>query len=429
MKITGFKASNFKRIEVAEITPAGNMVKISGKNRAGKTSILDAIYCTLTGKASVPDEPLRRGAKRGASQVMIGDKYIAERTFSKKSGTQLKLTTAEGVKVSKPQQILDDLVGNLSFDPLAFQRMTSRQQADTLRELTGVDTTILDREYDRTFAERTPVNSRAKSLTARLAAVPVPDAAPAEVSVSALAEELEAAGELNRENGASRELLEEMREQAHADSAALDAAKAKIEAFELKRDEAADRLAQIEADIEGQTSIVEGLEDIDTAPIRERMATAEESNAEHRRATEAHAERDRLQAELTEASDEAEAMTERLDALREQRIEMIAAADMPLDGLSFSDDGEVSYNGLPLDQASSAEQLMVSLAMGGALNPELRVLFVRDGSLLDSESMGIVETWAEGEDYQVWCELVDETGDIGIVIEDGQVAKVNEAAS
>jgi len=56
-----------------------------------------------------------------------------------------------------------------------------------------------------------------------------------------------------------------------------------------------------------------------------------------------------------------------------------------------------------------------------ALNPELRVLIVRNGNDLDSESLAALEEMAADADFQVFIEIVNETGDFGITIEDGEV--------
>jgi len=56
-----------------------------------------------------------------------------------------------------------------------------------------------------------------------------------------------------------------------------------------------------------------------------------------------------------------------------------------------------------------------------ALNPKLRVLFIRNASLIDSTNYGILESIAKDKDYQMWCEYMDETGDVGIFLEDGEV--------
>lgn len=128
----------------------------------------------------------------------------------------------------------------------------------------------------------------------------------------------------------------------------------------------------------------------------------------------------RLSTELDQARAEYDGLSENIRALDDAKVEGIANADMPVDGLAFDDEG-VTFNGVPLKQASSAEQLRVSVAIAMKLNPELRVIQVRDGSLLDSESMQLLEELAEGQDYQVWIERVDETAAVGVVIEDGRV--------
>jgi hypothetical protein len=101
-----------------------------------------------------------------------------------------------------------------------------------------------------------------------------------------------------------------------------------------------------------------------------------------------------------------------------------ATAWFPVEGLGFNADG-VTYQGRPFAQASSAEQLRVSVAPGMALNPSLRVMRIQDGSLLDSESLRLLTELATQHAMQCWIEVVDETGAVGVYIEDGTVAAVN----
>jgi hypothetical protein len=61
--------------------------------------------------------------------------------------------------------------------------------------------------------------------------------------------------------------------------------------------------------------------------------------------------------------------------------------------------------------------------MARAMNPQLRVFLVRDGSLLDDVSLAQLEAFAEQHDMQVWMEIVSSTGDgMSVVIEDGQAS-------
>ncbi|MNJ04825.1 hypothetical protein D3C73_1657670 [compost metagenome] len=60
--------------------------------------------------------------------------------------------------------------------------------------------------------------------------------------------------------------------------------------------------------------------------------------------------------------------------------------------------------------------------MAIALNPELRVIRITDGSLLDVNSLALVEEMARENDYQVWIEVVGEGPEGAYTIVDGEVA-------
>ncbi len=61
MKIIGLKVENIKKVKAVEITPAEPIIKLSGDNGAGKSSILDSIAYAIGGKRLIPDDPIRKG--------------------------------------------------------------------------------------------------------------------------------------------------------------------------------------------------------------------------------------------------------------------------------------------------------------------------------------------------------------------------------
>jgi hypothetical protein len=105
--------------------------------------------------------------------------------------------------------------------------------------------------------------------------------------------------------------------------------------------------------------------------------------------------------------------TARLEQLDSERTKALAAAQMPVEGLSFNDDG-VTYNDIPFSQCSSEERLRVSIAINMALNPKLRVMFIRDGSLLDTKHRAEIQKMAADNQYQLWLEVADDTGKVGL---------------
>jgi len=100
----------------------------------------------------------------------------------------------------------------------------------------------------------------------------------------------------------------------------------------------------------------------------------------------------------------------------------VAAAELPLEGLGLDlEENIVTFNDLPLDQASTAAQTRISTAIAMKANPTIRVIRIQDGSLLDAKSLALISKMADDEDYQIWIETVDTSGKVGVVLEDGLV--------
>jgi len=123
---------------------------------------------------------------------------------------------------------------------------------------------------------------------------------------------------------------------------------------------------------------------------------------------------------VKEAAHQVEVAEATLEEKREARIAMIESADFPIEGLSLDANG-VLYNGIPFEQASSAEQLRVSVAMGFAMNPNLKVILIRDGSLLDDTNLAMIREMAKEAEAQIWVERVGKDKQASVIIEDGMI--------
>jgi hypothetical protein len=128
-----------------------------------------------------------------------------------------------------------------------------------------------------------------------------------------------------------------------------------------------------------------------------------------------------------EYEQQADQITERMSNRMQAKQSAIAKSNIPVSGIGFGD-GEILLNALPFTQASTAEQLRTAFALIAAQNPTLRLAWIRDGSLLDDDSMQIVNALAEEFDMQVLIETVRPTSKNAIVIEDGRIKQKIEAA-
>jgi hypothetical protein len=404
VKIVRLEAENLKRLRAVEIEPDGNVVVISGRNGQGKTSVLDAIWFALGGGPAMRDtaRPIRDGAEHASVALDLGDIRVT-RTWSGEK-TSLKVESADGARYNSPQQMLDGLVGRLSFDPLAFAQQDEKSQLATLLSLVELpfDPKLLDGQRRALYEDRTIIGREVKTLEGHLAGI-------SEVDAEVPDEPVNAADLMSQAQQAQRLV----NERADAERRRTNAQARVAELRTL--------FAEAKAELDAAGDAIDVLPaPVDVEEITSRLAQIDAINQQVR----AKQERAKVESTLDVKRDEYDAHTEKLQLLDQEKADAVASAKMPIDELGFTDDG-VTYRGVPFKQASAAEQLRVSVAMALALNPTLRVIRITDGSLLDSDNLALIEEMARDRDAQVWIERVDETGQIGVLIEDGTVAAVN----
>lgn len=453
--IVRLKTTNVQciRAEGIEIVPNGKIISVTGKNAQGKSSLINSILWTLAGKKSIPERPIRDGASTATVEMDLGElKAVLRITAS--GGAKLRLNHKNGTPIDSPQTLLSSYSNPILLAPVEFVRLGEttegrRKQADTLRQLLGLDFTAMDAERDRLYEARKLANRDVDTLKGKLASWPLdPDAPTEEVRVS----DLMAALDKVQHEGESKLAM------ARAHNAANDKLKAEYdtvqtlvldhqqtladldkeirdleELIKAKRQDRFKRQSDLDVTIIGLERARQATESLkyhdlklvqdsilaDQQPLRLRMSDADSLNAKVR-SNRRHAE---LTSELTAAVTKANQLHASLDTLATERMTLLNEAQFPLPGLSLDETG-ILLNGIPLAQASTAQQLKAVVAIGFAMNPRIPVVLLRDAALLDLESRAEVAAMAEANDGQVWEEETTngEPGEPGsIVIEDGAI--------
>lgn len=423
--IISLKADNIKRLTAVQITPTGELVVIGGRNGQGKTSVLDAIEMALAGKNSIPGEPIKRGAEKGRIILETQDLTVTRRFTA--GGSTVEVTNKEGLAYPSPQAVLDKLCANIAFDPFSFVRAEPKKQFVMLRDLVGLDTTQVDTQIKMTFDTRTAVNRDAKAQGAVVDSLP--ESGPPRVSIQDLMAELEAREADNRAYDALKAALVAAIEDAADAADVVEAKKTSILELERQLQQAREVLAQHVgthkerlAAVEAARAKSDAAERKETESIRKRITDAETTNNVAAKVEQRAAEKVKHAALETRAA----ALTTELDKLNKQRSKMVSDAKFPVEGLGFNAEG-VTFNDFPLEQSSSAELLRIGIAIACAMNPGMKVMLIRDGSLLDADSLKLVGEMAEKEGAQVWIERVGDDGKCTVVIEDGAVQGDPEA--
>jgi len=414
MKIINLKSKNIKGIKAIDITPKDDVVIISGKNGAGKTSALDSIWYVLCWKAGAKATPMpiRKGEKEAEGQVTLcedlspddlaaGKKpevlFIVKRVWKSNGDTQLKVTNGKGLKYTTPQKLLDDFIGYLSFDPRLFSQMKGREQRQVLIDLTGFDITEIEKKIAFLYDQRLEKGREVKLLTGNREEITIEDLPEKLISVDDINNELQEAMVINT----------------------------KIDDFFRNREQAVKEIERLNNIIDSCSAYLLSHEKIPVDSLREKLSESQKINEQIRardRNRIADSKEEIAKLEYTDYTREIDEQTKiKVDGLKENWHKI------PDQKLSLTET-EIAYDGTPFSQISYSEQLKICIKIGMALNPKLKVLRISDWTLLDNRSKEVVRQMAREFGYQVWAEEVDESGNVGFYIENGEVKTENEDA-
>lgn len=409
-----------------EVAAPDGLYVTSGYVVTHNSSLIDAVWLALTGKVASKDNPapLRDGADEGHVTVELdspdGPLVVTRRWRRNAAGvvsTTLTVANGSGAQYSSPQTMLDGMLGSLSFDPLAFTRLTPREQVRLFLKAADpeFDMDKVDADYKRAYDERRHAGRTEREQTAQLAGMPPldEDAPLSEVDSAEVLAAIDAAQATVRANQQVRDRRNEAAAREDQLSHQVDRLRAQLTAAE------ADLLHAQGAATEARAAADALPDEPDVEEFTTRMAELEQINATVR----ANAERRRAEDRLALLHETVEEYTHQLHDIDRLRADVVARADFGVDGLAVTSEG-VLLDGQPFSQASSAEQLRVAMAVSLRLNDGLRIVRITDGSLLDDESLAVVAQMAEAADAQVWIEIV-RPDNVGVHIEDGVVTSVN----
>ena len=403
MKVKELKISHLRNVIQAEFSFDENLVKISGKNGAGKSTVIDGIFLAILGKTYIGkgrsvENLISQGEKKTEIEVILegnGKKLKIERKITESGNTGLDIWSSDWSKLQ--QKDLNLLLSEFTIDPLKFTGMTTKEQIEIIRTIAWVDTTEIEQKIDAKFEERKGANAILKEYSQTLQNLWTPEYVE-KVDTSALRMDLQNRIVHNaKQDEIARTIVQKQEEQKRN--------LAKIE--ELKREISALETANQSIDSQIILSKRTLSEKQDIAEIQDKITNAEAINA---KAVEFEKYKD-LKEKTTQAEVNANKLTDELEDLRAEKAEMIKNAHLPIEWLEFSDADWVMVNGIAFDQYSSAQQLVMACKIAKAINNELRVIYIKDWSLLDNDNLAELTNWASENDYQIFCERVGEEAD------------------
>lgn len=454
MYIKKLELLNFQVIEQFSADFDGTVYFVTGDNELGKSTLLKAIGALLTGQR---DDVLRNGASKGFAKMVVGDdgeEYDVQLSFTEANprGTLTIKQKTTGMATNNVS-MLQRIFGYQDFDAVEFSRWSEtaegrRKQIAVVKALLPENVRNRIAEIDETVKalkdERTGVNRDVKTFAGfvdTMAKQLDPDdlkkyADP--VDVTELMQRQETNAKLIEKAKSVRIAIEQRKQQIAAIPGRIEAEKAKAEearAVYSQRVESA-RILYEKAVAEQKEA-----EQKITAVYNENVAAieAERADFENRKANgedwikryeannpentnvpallaeaEAHNKRHNIVCQYNEKKaqyDGFKAKAEQMDAdiakLADERAGLIANAELPIAGLSFTDDG-LELNGVPFvpGKVSDSQTMEIAAKLVIASNPKVKVFRIARGESLGQKRLETIIDIARRNGFQGFIEQV-----------------------
>lgn len=407
IKINSLELENVKRVKAVKLEPTANgLTVIGGKNNQGKTSVLDAITWTLGGEKYKPSQPNREGSMIPPKlHIELSNGIIVER-----SGKNSALKVLDPTGSKSGQKLLDSFIGTFALDLPKFMNSTTKDKANTLLQIIGVGEklSVFDKQEAELYNRRTEIGRISDQKKKYADEMVQWDGVPDEiVSASELIQQQQ---EILARNGHNQELRNQV--------VTLESEKGLLE---RRIEQAKEELRSMEnqmVDLLESLSIAntnaKDLQDESTAELKENIANIDSTNAKVRD----NLNKQRAQAEAEEYKSQYESLTEKIEAIRKARMELLNGVEMPLNNLSV-DNGELVYKEQKWDNMSGSDQLKVATAIVRKVNPKCGFVLLDKLEQMDIDTMNEFGQWLEQEGLQAIATRVSTGDECSIFIEDG----------
>ncbi|MCB0287999.1 MAG: hypothetical protein KDE57_15175, partial [Calditrichaeota bacterium] len=384
MKVSKLEIRNVLGIKAFAADDLGDVIKLKGKNGAGKSSVINAILAALKYDA-LPLEKRREILKQNGSVSLEitgaeNDRWIVQRIIEE-GKSRLKVKSKNGVTGN--QSTLNNFIGDNFVDLGKFLEMPRDKQAKAVLDMVGLSEPLaeFDAQYQAVYQERRDIGRDRDNIGFN----PEKPEAVEPVSVSELAQELQKAQDTNTVKNRHHEEMHK--------------ATQKIQELEAQIIELQKQKTAWESHLKIETELYNRIEPIEIEPIRQQIANAEEINQKagiYARWQETRTAYNKKDAEYIRKTAE-------LNHIKTQKMKLIKSAKFPVEGLSYSEEG-LTYNNHPL--ISDGQYRKIAFSIAKALKGDLSLATFENFSLLDPEAQAEVIREAHEAGFQVFVEIV-----------------------
>ena len=436
MYIKKLQLLNFQVIENFEAEFDGNVYFVTGDNELGKSTLLKAIGALLTGNR---DEVLRNGASKGFAKMIVGDdgeEYDVQLSFTENNprGTLTIKQKSTGMQTNNVT-MLQRIFGYQDFDAVEFSRWSEtaegrRKQIAVVKSLlpeavrnriSEIDEAVAELKTERTIVNRDVKTATALRDTANVGLTPEDKAKYVNpIDVTELVEKAKTNAQLIEKAKTVRSMLAQREQQlanipnhiANAEDALKQAqktARKMVEDAEKAYNETIAKLTEEKADCERRkANAEEWLKKYEANnPEKENAEDTLARVQEHNAMCEKVRKYNERQSELMAAKAKAEKMDADIAKLADERAALIANAELPIDGLTFTEDG-LELNGVPFvpGKVSDSQTMEIAAKLVIASNPKVKVFRIARGESLGAKRLQTIIDIAKRNGFQGFIEQV-----------------------
>lgn len=410
IKINKLEIENVKRVKAVKIepTPAGLTI-VGGKNKQGKTSVLDAIAWGLGGNKYRPSQPEREGsAVPPYLHIVLSNGLIVER---KGKNSDLKVIDPNGQKGG--QQLLDSFVEELAIDLPKFMNATNKEKAAILLRIIGVGDKLaeLEKSEQEVYNRRHTIGQIADQKAKFAKEQPYFNDAPKEpISASEMIRQQQDILARNGENQRKRQRVEQIQAEFHQQGREVVRLTAMLNA-------AQEKYGLLQLDLATAQKDALDLHDESTAELEANIRQIDDIN----RRVRANLDKDKAETDAGDYRQQYDTLTAEINGVRQQKAELLENANLPLPGLTV-ENGELLYNRQRWDNMSGSDQMIVAAAIVRRLKPNCGFILLDKLEQMDLDTLRKFGVWLEQEGLQAIATRVSTGEECSIVIEDGYVA-------
>lgn len=439
MLIKEIELVNFKTLESFKHEFKGGIYLITGENEVGKTTLLNAIVTLLTGERSA--NLLKQGKEKGFAKMKVGD-YEVEIKFSEKNPRGTFTIRAESGMTSNNISMLEKIFDYQDFDAHDFVSWSQtaagrKKQVDAVKSLLPEDARKrleeIEAEISSIREERTETNISYRNIHSSLAEFSIDqsdiDKYAEKLELKVLFDSKNDTQEKNRKIEEVTQRQDERKEKlAGFDSeievkrsvygGTINNLKDQIKSTESEMKDTIDRMNSEKKELTDKSdqagtwlknNVIQDLDD-----INKKIDSSEDHNKNHDNVV---AFKDK-KSKLEQIEKKKNKFNADLDNLESEKAGIIKKSKIPVNGLTFSDEG-LLLSGIPFapGEVSTSQEMEVAAKLIIAKNPKVKVFRIAQGESLGQERLKSIVKFAKENGYQGFIEEV-KRGQNNLVVEE-----------